>query len=153
MTNYLPKEVLQIIDLETISPQKDSYIEKELEETFSDLLFKTKIEEKEGYIYFLFEHKSYPSDKISIQLLKYIIKIWEQKINIERSEIIMTIAEKLVKEGMEKGIKKGMEKGMEKGKLQEKKEVARKLIAKGLDINSIAEITGLTETEIKEIIS
>lgn len=79
LQNYLPQEILEIIDLETITPQKDSYIEKELEETFSDLLFQTKIKHKDGYVYFLFEHKSYPSKKIALQLLKYILKIWEQK--------------------------------------------------------------------------
>ncbi len=38
MKNYLPAELLQLIDLESISPQKDSFIEKELEEAFSRAL-------------------------------------------------------------------------------------------------------------------
>jgi len=83
--NYLPRELLSVIDLENLMPQKDSYIEKELEESFSDILFKTKINGEEGYIYFLFEHKSYLSNRISLQLLKYMIKIWEQKMNKEKA--------------------------------------------------------------------
>ncbi|NSW92272.1 MAG: Rpn family recombination-promoting nuclease/putative transposase [Firmicutes bacterium] len=83
MLNYLPKEILEIIDLDNLSAGKDSYIDKELEELFSDILFKTTINGKEGYIYFLFEHKSYLCSRTSLQLLKYMIKIWEQKINKE----------------------------------------------------------------------
>lgn len=84
MENYLPKEILAITDLEKLTVEKDSYIDKELEEVFSDILFKANINGKEGYIYFLFEHKSYLSDKVAIQLLKYIIKIWEQKTEKEK---------------------------------------------------------------------
>jgi len=55
----------------------------------------------------------------------------------------MTIAEKLIKEGMEKG--------MEKGKLEEKRAMAKKLIAKGIDLLVITEITELAEEEIKKL--
>ena len=41
----------------------------------------------------------------------------------------MTIAEQLIKEGMEKGMEKGMERGMEK--------VAKQMFSDGEDINKI----------------
>lgn len=82
-----------------ISAEKDSYIEKELEELFSDILFKTNINGKEGYIYFLFEHKSYLSNKISLQLLKYMIKIWEQKINKGKASTLPMIIPLVVYHG------------------------------------------------------
>lgn len=286
MENYLPSEILNIVDFDNLTVEKDSYIDEELEEYFSDILFKTNINQKEGYIYFLFEHKSYVSDTISLQLLKYILKIWEQKfkkekqkklpliipmviyhgenkwniakkltdmiegvaelpkeilkyipnyeyilydlspygeeeikgnvqlrifleilkaiynkdieefikvleksiialerlenqdkgidyfetfiryimnarqdisitdvyevvknISLERSEEIMTIAEQLIKEGMEKGI----EKGIEKGRLEEKKNVARKLLFAGLEIGQIVDATDLTMEEVMEL--
>ena len=84
MKNYLPKDILEIIDLEKLSAEKDSYIDQELQELFSDLLFKTNINGREGYIYFLFEHKSYLSKRTALQLLKYMVKIWEQKITETR---------------------------------------------------------------------
>ena len=73
MSNYLPQSIMDIIDLDKLEPQKDSFINKELQEAFSDLLFKTNINNMEGYIYFLFEHKSYVSKNITLQLLKYMI--------------------------------------------------------------------------------
>ena len=36
--------------------------------------------EKEAYIYFLFEHKSYKDRMVIFQVLKYMIEIWEAKI-------------------------------------------------------------------------
>ncbi len=47
--------------------------------------------------------------------------------------------------------RKGMRKGMEKGMQQEKKQTAKKMLAKGLDIETIIEITGLTKEEIEKI--
>lgn len=69
--------------MNTLEPQKDSFIDKELKEIFADMLFRVNIDNKEGYIYFLFEHKSYTSKNISFQLLKYMIEIWGAKINNE----------------------------------------------------------------------
>lgn len=89
--HYTPEEIRNIINLEHLTLEKDSFIEKELEELHSDLLFKTRIKDKEGYIYFLFEHKSYLSDKIALQLLKYMIKIWERKINKEKANMLPLI--------------------------------------------------------------
>ena len=59
INNYVPQSILNIVDMNILEPQKDSFINKELQEAFSDLLFRTKINNREGYIYFLFEHKSY----------------------------------------------------------------------------------------------
>lgn len=75
LTNYLPMNLLQVVDVNTLVPQKDSFINKELEENFSDLLFKVNINNKEGYFYFLFEHTSYLDREIIFQILKYMIEI------------------------------------------------------------------------------
>jgi len=85
MNNYLPQSIINIIDLSTLEPQKDSFINEELQEVFSDMLFRVNINKKEGYVYFLFEHKSYNSKNISFQLLKYMLEIWEAKIKKENS--------------------------------------------------------------------
>ena len=70
MSGYLPTSVLDIVDLDTLEPQKDSFITKELQEVFSDLLFRVDINNREGYIYFLFEHKSYKDKLVIFQLLR-----------------------------------------------------------------------------------
>ncbi len=92
LNNYLPKNIIGIIDIDTLEPQKDSHIDKELQESFSDLLFKANINNREGYLYLLFEHKSYPSRDIAFQLLKYMVKIWEAKVEeIGRLPVIIPL--------------------------------------------------------------
>ena len=55
-------------------------------------------------------------------------------------------------EGMEKGLAEGMEKGMavgmEKGMNQRSFEIARKMLANGMDAATVMEITGLSAEEI-----
>lgn len=85
INNYLPQSIINIIDINTLEPQKDSFINEELQEVFSDMLFRVNINKREGYIYFLFEHKSYTSKSISFQLLKYMLEIWEAKVKKENT--------------------------------------------------------------------
>jgi len=91
LNNYLPENIIKVIDVDTLEPQKDSFINEELQEGFSDLLFKASINKREGYIYFLFEHKSYSSKDIALQLLRYMVEIWETKIKKEKSDKLPVI--------------------------------------------------------------
>jgi hypothetical protein len=51
--------------------------------------------------------------------------------------------------GMAKGMEKGRAEGMEEGMSQRSLEIARKMLAKGMDEASIMDMTGLTAEEIK----
>jgi predicted transposase/invertase (TIGR01784 family) len=102
LENYLPSKVVEMIDLSTLEPEKDSFIEKKLRDIYSDLLFKARINNKDGYLYFLFEHKSYVEKRIAIQLLKYIISIWEQKIYKEKKEKLPVVIPVVVHHGRSK---------------------------------------------------
>ena len=59
--------------------------------------------------------------------------------------------EKGMKQGMEKGMKQGMAKGEEAGKSQRSIEIAKNMLAKGMDASTVMEITGLTETQIQQL--
>ena len=52
-------------------------------------------------------------------------------------------------EGRAEGIAEGIEKGIEKGRV----EIAKRMLAKGLEITLVAEVTGLAPEELKKIIS
>ncbi len=99
LNNYLPQEIREIVNIDTLEPQKDSFVNEELQEGFSDMLFKSSINNYEGYIYFLFEHKSYSSKDAAFQLLKYIIKIWEAKIKKESANELPIIIPILIYHG------------------------------------------------------
>ena len=79
LQHYLPQELLDKIDLTTLEIDKDSFTDDELEEYFSDTVYKANISGVEAYLCFLFEHKSYPYPTITLQLLKYMTRIWTLK--------------------------------------------------------------------------
>ena len=52
---------------------------------------------------------------------------------------------------MELGMKKGMKKGMEKGKNERSLEIAKTMLADGVDINLIMKYSGLTQEQIDKL--
>ena len=63
--------------------------------------------------------------------------------------------EKGLAEGMEKGLAEGMEKGlaegMEKGMNKRSLEIARKMLANGMDAATVMEITELSESQLQQL--
>jgi len=55
-------------------------------------------------------------------------------------------------EGMEEGIARGMEEGIAKGELQKSLSIAKNLLKMGMTIQQVADATGISEEEIKQII-
>ncbi|HFI0641393.1 TPA: hypothetical protein ACGO14_001311 [Streptococcus suis] len=52
--------------------------------------------------------------------------------------------------GKEEGRAEGLGKGLEEGSLQKSLDVAQKLLARGLDIEDVLEITGLTSEQLTQ---
>ena len=51
----------------------------------------------------------------------------------------------------QKGIEEGMKKGMEKGMNQKALDIARNMLADGVDINLIMKYSGLTQEQIEKL--
>ncbi len=78
LANYLPAIVLEQIKLDTLAITKDPFVDKKQTAHYSDLLYQVKLTgDRPALVYFLFEHKSYPDRFISLQLLRYLLEIWE----------------------------------------------------------------------------
>ena len=81
LEHYLSADICKLLDLNRITIQKDSFIDNEFHEHFSDLLFLIPLKEGgEMYVYTLLEHKSYPDPLVALQLLRYMVKIWERDV-------------------------------------------------------------------------
>ena len=78
LSEYLHPRVYSRIDSQSLEVVKDSFIDKELSRHFSDLLYTARIGKRKGYIYLLFEHKSHIDPRVSFQLLRNMVKIWER---------------------------------------------------------------------------
>jgi predicted transposase/invertase (TIGR01784 family) len=81
---HLPESVTRVLDLSTLELEKDSFIDPHLRESFSDLLYSARTLSQgespgEALVYILLEHKSHSDPMTCFQLLRYIVRIWEQR--------------------------------------------------------------------------
>ena len=92
LTRYLPQDVRDLLDLDQITIQKDSFVDSDFHEHFSDLLFLIPMKDGgEIYVYTLFEHKSYPDSWVALQLLRYMVKIWERDVKDAKADSLTGI--------------------------------------------------------------
>ncbi|RIK24795.1 MAG: transposase, partial [Chloroflexi bacterium] len=102
LTQHLPQPVAQLVDLTTLELQPGSFVDPNLREHFTDLLYKAQRKDgKPSYIYMLFEHKSYPERFASFQLLRYLVRIWERELREEKPALLTLIFPLLVYHGEE----------------------------------------------------
>ncbi len=85
--HYLPAEVVQCLDLPTLEISKDSFIDASLSEHYSDLLYQVALQDGQpSYVYLLFDHKSYVDPLVGLQLLGYMVRIWELWLSQEKEK-------------------------------------------------------------------
>ena len=56
-----------------------------------------------------------------------------------------------MKKGLAEGVEKGLAEGMEKGMNKRNLEIARKMLANGMDAATVMEITGLSESQLQQL--
>ena len=67
------------MDLSSLHLESGTFIDAELREHYSDILYQVnRTDGKIGYVYMLFEHKSYLDPDVAFQILRYKVRIWEQ---------------------------------------------------------------------------
>ena len=86
LQEYLPTDLRAELNLDELKLQDGSFIDEELREHQSDLLYRTTLRASglSAYLYFLFEHKSTPELLIGLQLLRYQLRFWEDQVKQKR---------------------------------------------------------------------
>ena len=80
LRQYLPGEVLTLIDLTQLRLEKDTFVDEKLRGHFSDLIYSTVTRFNTALrIAFLYEHKSYPDEWVDFQSLRYLVGYWVQE--------------------------------------------------------------------------
>lgn len=98
--NYLPRPILDLIDMNTLEISKDSFIEKELKEYYSDMLYTVRFKNDDGFIYLLFEHKSYADKLIQLQLFGYIHQIYRLYVKQNKAEKLPVVIPMVLYHGL-----------------------------------------------------
>ena len=91
MEELFPPEIKEKINLADLKRLSESFIDGELEEYFSDIIYQTNLANQETLVTLLFEHKSYTVPFIHIQLLQYVINIWKQEIKDGKTVLSLVI--------------------------------------------------------------
>ena len=84
LSEYLPEEYKALIDLSTIKPEKETYVEESLKTKLSDMVFSVQMYDttvdktNNAFIYALVEHQSYSDYWIAFRLLKYSLLLLER---------------------------------------------------------------------------
>jgi predicted transposase/invertase (TIGR01784 family) len=92
LEEYLPEEYKQIVDLTTLKPEKETYVEESLRTKLSDMVFSVQMHNKaedkkyDAFIYTLIEHQSYSDYWIALRLLKYSLLLLERH-TIKRNKL------------------------------------------------------------------
>ncbi|MDQ1351461.1 MAG: hypothetical protein QG657_1763, partial [Acidobacteriota bacterium] len=74
---YLPPQIKEKLDFDTLEIVKDTFVDKKLSRYFSDILYKIQTPRELVYIYLLLDHKSSQEKFVGFQLLKYMVRVWE----------------------------------------------------------------------------
>ncbi len=87
ITSMLTSAMVGELNLDSLAYQPGSFIDPNLKERYSDVLLSVELNDKgarsshsEALIYLLLEHKSTADRLTVLQLLAYIIRIWEQRV-------------------------------------------------------------------------
>ena len=125
---------------------------KQVEERYISLLtdfgFDRLIEEAEIAKFTPQEMREYETNKMAYRDIK-------NSVDTAKREGIAEGMEKGIKEGMElgmaKGKQEGLAEGMEKGMNQRSLDIARNMLADGVDLNLIMKYSGLTQEQIEKL--
>ena len=79
------------------------------------------------------------------------VEEWEYEASKMAYRDIKNSIDTAKQEGLAEGMEKGMELGMEKGMNQKALDIARNMLADGVDINLIMKYSGLTQEQIEKL--
>jgi hypothetical protein len=74
----IPLSVQNCLDWETLETVKETWVDENLKEYRSDIIYRIKNLKNDQWVYLLFEHKSSSDKEVQFQLLSYIVEIWKQ---------------------------------------------------------------------------
>lgn len=91
MQLHLPEELRKICDLGTLKLESGSFVEDDLRQYFSDVLYSLKTSAGDGYIHVLIEHQSTPDRHMAFRLMRYAIAAMQQHLAAGHKKLPLVI--------------------------------------------------------------
>ncbi|MDR3514311.1 MAG: Rpn family recombination-promoting nuclease/putative transposase [Azospirillaceae bacterium] len=98
----LPPEVAALLSCEPPELLPGSFVDEELAQHHSDLLFRTRFAQggEDALIFVLVEHKSAPEPLVALQVLRYLTRIWDGWIRQDRGRPLPVVIPLVVYHGL-----------------------------------------------------
>ncbi|MFT4085833.1 MAG: Rpn family recombination-promoting nuclease/putative transposase [Gordonia sp. (in: high G+C Gram-positive bacteria)] len=80
LLSVLPPEVSAQLDLKQLDLQPGSFVDGELRQSHTDLLFRTTYAGDDAYVYVLIEHQRTPEPLMALRMLGYQVRIWRRHV-------------------------------------------------------------------------
>ena len=74
----LPPALVGRLVLDRLTPVPASFVDEELRQRHSDLLFTAPLDGREAFVYVLFEHQSGTDALMAFRMLRYVVRIWDR---------------------------------------------------------------------------
>lgn len=92
MTLHLPAEFLALCDLDTLKLESGAFVEQDLRQYFSDILYSLKTTSRDdGYIHVLIEHQSSPDRHMAFRLMRYAIAAMQRHLDAGHKKLPLVI--------------------------------------------------------------
>ncbi|MBA4824055.1 Rpn family recombination-promoting nuclease/putative transposase [Pantoea ananatis] len=91
MEIHLPAELRDICDLSTLKLESGSFVEDDLRQYFSDVLYSLKTTAGEGYVHVLIEHQSSPDKHMAFRLVRYAVAAMQRHLGAGHKKLPLVI--------------------------------------------------------------
>ncbi|EGP1138051.1 Rpn family recombination-promoting nuclease/putative transposase [Salmonella enterica] len=91
MELHLPAELRAVCDLSTLKLESGSFIEDDLRQYFSDVLYSLKTTAGDGYIHVLIEHQSTPDKHMAFRLMRYAVAAMQRHLEAGHKKLPLVI--------------------------------------------------------------
>lgn len=91
MQLHLPENLLAICDLNTLKLESGSFVEEDLRQYYSDILYSLRTLNGDGYIHVLIEHQSTPDRHMAFRLLRYAVAAMQRHLDAGHKRLPLVI--------------------------------------------------------------
>ncbi|MFK3882266.1 Rpn family recombination-promoting nuclease/putative transposase [Pantoea agglomerans] len=91
MQIHLPEKLLKICDLTTLKLESGSFVEDDLRQYFSDVLYSLRTSTGDGYIHVLIEHQSTPDRHMAFRLIRYAVAAMQRHLEAGHKKLPLVI--------------------------------------------------------------
>ncbi|KAA5938879.1 Rpn family recombination-promoting nuclease/putative transposase [Pantoea sp. Bo_2] len=88
---HLPPELCERCDLSTLKLESGSFVEDDLRQYFSDVLYSLKTTAGNGYIHVLIEHQSSPDKHMAFRLMRYAVAAMQRHLDAGHKRLPLVI--------------------------------------------------------------